>query len=259
MAEVLITLGIIGIIAAITIPMIIAKYQDKVLESQNKKAQSILANGFKLMMAHEEVTEFGYTEIMGCTSKECVQEKIRKVFAVLAEIKDDSQFVPAMYKFSNGNEQQVWQNNEELFYSFITVDGMFFGIKTFIEGERSLTIIADINGSKNPNRGGKDLCQFTMSDSGVIISQCSAMSNYAPVSGDEDTEAGDDVEVPPEDNEACRKPPSGWDNCHPLGMLSIFGTGKRTCGLCKRGFKLVNEGRDWAGNNYGYCVPNGCN
>lgn len=51
LAEVLITLGIIGIVAAMTMPVINAKTQDLVLDSQYKKSQNILSNGYKLMMA----------------------------------------------------------------------------------------------------------------------------------------------------------------------------------------------------------------
>ena len=44
LAEVLITLGIIGVVAAITMPTIVAKVQDKVLMNQFKKAYSIASN-----------------------------------------------------------------------------------------------------------------------------------------------------------------------------------------------------------------------
>ena len=48
LAEVLITLGIIGVVAALTIPSLIAKYQDKVLIQQTKKAFSAFQNGLAL-------------------------------------------------------------------------------------------------------------------------------------------------------------------------------------------------------------------
>lgn len=48
LAEVLITLGIIGVVAAITIPVLIQNYQDKVLISQTKKAYSTFNNMFAL-------------------------------------------------------------------------------------------------------------------------------------------------------------------------------------------------------------------
>ena len=51
MAEVLITLGIIGVVAALTMPVILSKVEDKVLESQSLKTQNILANGMRLLMA----------------------------------------------------------------------------------------------------------------------------------------------------------------------------------------------------------------
>ena len=44
LAEVLITLGIIGVVAAITMPTIVAKAQDKVLTTQFKKAYNITSN-----------------------------------------------------------------------------------------------------------------------------------------------------------------------------------------------------------------------
>ena len=44
LAEVLITLGIIGVVAAMTLPSLIAKYQEKVLVTQAKKSYSIIMN-----------------------------------------------------------------------------------------------------------------------------------------------------------------------------------------------------------------------
>lgn len=55
LAEVLITLGIIGIVAAMTMPALINKTQDKVLETQRKKAENSLANGYKRILALNEV------------------------------------------------------------------------------------------------------------------------------------------------------------------------------------------------------------
>ena len=43
LAEVLITLGIIGVVAAMTMPSLIHKFQNKVLETQYKKAVSIVS------------------------------------------------------------------------------------------------------------------------------------------------------------------------------------------------------------------------
>lgn len=54
LAEVLITLGIIGIIAALTIPNIIAGYRKKVVETELKKAFSVSSQVIKLSEAFNE-------------------------------------------------------------------------------------------------------------------------------------------------------------------------------------------------------------
>ena len=48
LAEVLITLGIIGVVAAMTIPNLVNTYKEKVRVSKVKKAYSVLANAYNL-------------------------------------------------------------------------------------------------------------------------------------------------------------------------------------------------------------------
>lgn len=51
LAEVLITLGIIGIVAAMTLPTLVAKYKDKELASRTKKAYSAIQQAAQLALA----------------------------------------------------------------------------------------------------------------------------------------------------------------------------------------------------------------
>ena len=55
LAEVLVTLGIIGVVAALTIPALIANYRNMVLENQFKKSYSILSQA--LISTKEELGE----------------------------------------------------------------------------------------------------------------------------------------------------------------------------------------------------------
>lgn len=48
LAEVLITLGIIGVVAMMTIPTLVQKYRENVLMAQFKKSYATVANGFRL-------------------------------------------------------------------------------------------------------------------------------------------------------------------------------------------------------------------
>lgn len=51
LAEVLITLGIIGVVAAMTIPTLIAKYQERQIVSQLTKAYAVLSNAYTMVKA----------------------------------------------------------------------------------------------------------------------------------------------------------------------------------------------------------------
>lgn len=53
LAEVLITLGIIGIVAALTIPNLIARNEERVRETQLKKAYSVLAQVHQMMIVQD--------------------------------------------------------------------------------------------------------------------------------------------------------------------------------------------------------------
>ena len=58
LAEVLITLGIIGVVAAVTIPALVTTYQKRATESQLKKAYSTLVNALRMS---ENDPDFNYT------------------------------------------------------------------------------------------------------------------------------------------------------------------------------------------------------
>ncbi len=60
LAEVLITLGIIGIVAAMTLPMLIAKYQEKVLVTAAKKGYSVAVNTVTRWNAANEIAGDSY-------------------------------------------------------------------------------------------------------------------------------------------------------------------------------------------------------
>lgn len=61
LAEVLITLGIIGVVAAMTIPVLISNYRDRQYVTAFKKSVSVLANAYNLAIYENGGTnDFGY-------------------------------------------------------------------------------------------------------------------------------------------------------------------------------------------------------
>ena len=63
LAEVLITLGIIGVVAAMTLPTLIQKHQKETYVTGFKRGVAVVDNMFKKMQADEDVTNFRDSEI----------------------------------------------------------------------------------------------------------------------------------------------------------------------------------------------------
>ena len=176
MAEVLITLGIVGIVASMTMPSIIAKIKDKVFDEQYKKVMTIIANGYKLMMAR---TSSDYVEslpiLTSCSkfeNKECMSKEHKKVFSVIADI-SGSQLNTSNLKLPSeyviiGNTEKSEFNWEEIPYIFVTTDGFTYGVETG-EESTSFDIYADINGEQNPNIVKKDLYKFRFTGEGFLF------------------------------------------------------------------------------------------
>ena len=63
LAEVLVTLGIIGIVAAMTLPALVQNYQKTVIKNQFKKSYNIVQNAYKMAEAQLGFTpqcSYGY-------------------------------------------------------------------------------------------------------------------------------------------------------------------------------------------------------
>ena len=80
LAEVLITLGIIGVVAALTIPNVIAKYQEMVAVVRLKKSYSVVTNAINRAMAEEGYSN--YAELFTGTNAE-VADKIFKYMNII--------------------------------------------------------------------------------------------------------------------------------------------------------------------------------
>ena len=78
LAETLITLGIIGIVAALTLPALTAKYQEKILVTQVKKSYSELQNALKMYAAKNECSDMTCISDLNSTSEELIQKLFKQ-------------------------------------------------------------------------------------------------------------------------------------------------------------------------------------
>ena len=166
----MITLGIIGVVAALTLPTLINKQQEKVLESQYKKSRNIVSNGYMLMMTKNEIFKVDNLPIWDCYDLECVSKEHKSVFSI---VKDSASGLSAdeLPKGYKTNKQKtissIWENTE---YIFATSDGMVYGLtpESFGTDGISFTLLADVNGVKNPNTVKKDLYKFRVANNGKV-------------------------------------------------------------------------------------------
>lgn len=190
LSEVLITLGIIGVVAAITLPSLVANYQKNVLTKQFLKAYNILQNGLL-----KTESDLGYIpecyycdEVDGCLrtgptyENECrvLLSQLRKNLSVIKECKGNALkngCIPA-YK---GNDEIFQAENpdatdEEIQDSIRGCNGFS---KTAIHNDNNVWILSDgtiltwynsetkwplflidVNGQKGPNKWGYDVFPF---------------------------------------------------------------------------------------------------
>ena len=186
LAEVLITLGIIGVVAAMTLPTLIQNYQKRVYVTQLKKSVSVLSNGFRLMMAHDGVTELKDTEAfsgMGAGScgslnngeKNILTNNCSSIREGLASVFSGIQLAPCdepPIKYLNGNPLSTTDLNRKSTLTCVKFpDGSEIYGYRFIKssGGTMGTFRLDINGPKNPNTVGRDIFVFHLFNDGIVI------------------------------------------------------------------------------------------
>ena len=158
LAEVLITLGIIGVVAAMTIPTLLAKYQEKQTVIKLKQTYSILSQAIRSVQ--EDVgTPDDWDLVSNWASNQKDAYLIAEYLLPSLKVVQDCGFSisPCIsdktYKYLNGVDAGKYGNG---FYSVILMNGTSISWSGFNSNER-IDFFIDINGPKKPNTWGKDL------------------------------------------------------------------------------------------------------
>ena len=204
LAEVLVTLGIIGVVAVLTVPNIISSYQKKVYVAQLQKAYNQLQQVFSLAMAEDEVEYLADTELMQSINGDYIgasddQSAFSSKLGEYMKIQKACQ----PYDYDDGCHDIMYHNldgvNDETYrggdLQIFTNDGMIYyfphGLYKYppiILSEESCEEIkadggnacsaylfsgaggmnVDVNGKKGPNKYGRDLFRFSLDDRGQV-------------------------------------------------------------------------------------------
>ena len=164
LAEVLIALGIIGIVAAMTIPVLVANYRNMVLENQFKKSYSILSQA--LIKTTEELGENLHQNYIpnqpeGWSGAAEFRETYFKCLNNLSpgSITQMNEFGQDWKSFSGVKEAQLLGLGATPGY-LLLADGTYV---TVLKNNSRLNILVDTNGRKKPNRTGYDIFLFVVS------------------------------------------------------------------------------------------------
>lgn len=202
LAEVLITLGIIGIVAALTMPALLANYRKQALAAQFKKSVSVISQAIlftKTETGIENFTQYctdydsknsSYSNITACYNA------FEKNFIKIVSRRDQGSNTGTIYDINRSNEKIKTYNGKQIvtynalagpaeavFLTQVMPDGSFFNMHI---DEGQLYIGIDTNGNKRPNQFGHDIFLF------ILDPKKDFLTFYKPENlSDEDIENGD--------------------------------------------------------------------
>ena len=198
LAEVLITLGVIGVVASLTLPSVIERHQKLETVTKLKKVYSTLSQ-----MEVSSFADNGYASDFLPVGNDLDAEKVEQFFNTYwfpyfkspMVAKNNKSFYPNTqnadsYKLLNGSPSgmsfaTIYKNGRVM---FSTQDGTIYtvwimnwrhnsdGISTAEYGSY-YNVYVDINGVKNPNKFGKDVFKFKIwPEKNVVKPDCLDMS-----------------------------------------------------------------------------------
>ena len=168
LAEVLITLGIIGVVAAVTIPVMIANHKKQTLKTQLLKTYSELGQVGQLALADGVIISDVSTP---WTRLKTIMKYFKgsKMIVTDADYKNMSATIEKIYPNTNGlknidggqvpaycDNGGVWQDNTGRY---------------FMANDSGKTVCIDINGVKPPNKYGYDYFVFCYKENNRLVAE----------------------------------------------------------------------------------------
>ena len=183
LAEVLITLVIIGVVAALTIPNLMTKYQHHVLENQFKKSlytisQLVASTKSALGVSRLNAYCSEYDGKKYYNAPECYTEINNYIKKLQSTKYKGTTSVYQIIRGTTNDPIKTYNNKNNITYSGDTfsypiiytnklADGSYLG---FYVNNFSLQFGVDLNGNKKPNRLGYDIFIFFLNNQNDAVS-----------------------------------------------------------------------------------------
>ena len=177
LAEVLITLGIIGVVAAMTMPSLTQNYQEKATVTKLKKCYSLVSQAYVSILNDE-----GGSDTLQAGDDLEMMEKFGKYLKYQKTCgRNKGCFPNVTYKSVTGNGYSKWEDDTTDRSRAILTDGtlIMFNKSAMWGGNEGnylyAQIYVDINGFKGPNQLGRDFFYFYINPEKIVPAGAKAL------------------------------------------------------------------------------------
>ena len=187
LAEILITLGIIGVVAAITIPTLITSYQKQVTVTKLKKVYSTLSQAIeRAKVDNGDIQSWGLGDLNGMPANVnnskavAVNFSEKYIIPYVKNVKSAKYVTPKQFGYDSisnlDGATSLWLGVDAHKYMIVLNDGTVVGvgIDSMNMGTQenrndviwAITFFVDLNGTKGPNVIGHDIFAFIIRTQG---------------------------------------------------------------------------------------------
>ena len=149
MAEVLVTLGIIGVVSAMTVPSLMQNYQRQSYVTQLHKFYNETSQA--VMQYVNDKNALNISEA-GLLNDDAIDIWIKNYFRIVQTCENISDCFADEYKSLNGNNLGVFLNDE--YSPYVLASGASIAL---VSRSNCILLDVDVNGKKGPNILGRDL------------------------------------------------------------------------------------------------------
>lgn len=187
-AEVMITMTVIGVVAALTMPGLVAHYHEKEYVAQLEKALSQFEQAMQNIMFRHECTDIDCTGVFSSTSSDSAwntkfEEEMVKSIKIVRIAKTGEAMMPSITsKYLKPKDTPLTTNDDwrsTSGFKFMTPDGVFYLVEPkgcvqvahqYISTINNLCaeVLIDVNSERRPNQYGRDIFKFIVAQNGHL-------------------------------------------------------------------------------------------
>ena len=175
LAEVLVTLGIIGVVSAMTVPTLMQNYQRKSYVTQLHKVYNELSQA--LVQYQNDNNALNIKEA-GLTNQAAIENFVKNYFKVVNDCgKNKTPCFASEYRKLAGNVISTW--NPKAHYNLAS--GVSLGVGEVMLGDTLFRVYVDVNGQKGPNIFGRDIFIMYIYKNGLLDDSTLGSTSTAPM------------------------------------------------------------------------------